>query len=116
MAIGGESNAIGEFMEEAFKLVAQARGKHISLKMIHHGSMDNKWARIVSMSADVEKGRIRFRKGHSDQDLLVQQLLDTPSDPGGKWPDGNDGPDALEGAISMYRKIVGATINDIEVY
>ena len=67
VAIGGESNAIGEFMEEAFKLVAQARGKHISLKMIHHGSMDNKWARIVSMSADVErKRRTRCSRG-SDQ-------------------------------------------------
>lgn len=116
VSIGGESNAIGEFMEEAFKLVSQIRGKHISLKMIHHGSMDNKWARIVSLSADVEKGQIRFRKGQSDQDLLVQQLLDTPADPGGKWPDGNDGPDALEGAISLYRKTVGAAIDNVEVF
>jgi len=114
--IGGEANAVGEFMEDAFKLVAQTKGYLMSFRNVHHGSGDNKWARIVSMSADVEKGRIRFRKGHSDQDLLVQQLLDTPSDPGGKWPDGNDGPDALEGAISLYKKTVMRTIKSVEVY
>ena len=114
--IGGESNAIGEFMEDAFKLVAQTKGYLMSFRNVHHGAGDNKWARIVSMSADVEKGRIRFKKGHSDQDLLVQQLLDTPSDPGGKWPDGNDGPDALEGAKSLYKKTVMRTIKDVEVF
>jgi hypothetical protein len=44
----------------------------------------------------VERGQIKFRKGHSDQDLLVEQLSFFPSK---SFHD--DGPDALEGAVRL---------------
>jgi hypothetical protein len=53
----------------------------------------------------VERGIIRFRKGHSDQDLLVEQLLYFPS-----TTVNDDGPDALEGAVDMAEKGAGGRI------
>jgi hypothetical protein len=42
---------------------------------------------------------IRFQKGHSDQDLLVEQLIYFPS-----TTVNDDGPDALEGAVDLAEK------------
>jgi len=60
--------------------------------LIRHAS--NKIGRIVGrLQSLTEFGRLYFRKGHSDQDLLMEQLvfLHIPT-----FHD--DGPDALEGA------------------
>ena len=55
----------------------------------------NKEDRIVdTLSPLIESGRIRFLKGNSDQDLLVEQLIYFGS-PGME----KDGPDALEGCV-----------------
>ena len=58
----------------------------------------NKEMRIISMSPLVERGMIRFQKGHSDQELLIEQLVYLLS-PGVK----DDGPDALQMAIRLLK-------------
>lgn len=114
MKIGGEVNAVDEFMEAAFKQIARQKGYEIPLTKIHHST--EKWGRIVRLQPYIERGRIKFKKGDSDQDKLVDQLLSTPPDPSGTWPDGNDGPDALEGAVSLYERTVMRMIHNVEVY
>jgi len=59
----------------------------------------SKETRIGSLSALVERGKIRFRKHQSNQDLLIEQLLYFPSQ---DFHD--DGPDALEGAVRLARR------------
>ncbi len=61
-----------------------------------------KETRIRSLSSLLERGKIRFIKGHSDQELLVEQLLYFPS-----RALHDDGPDALEGAIRLAQEIGG---------
>ena len=51
------------------------------------------------LSPYIERGMIRFQKGHSDQDLLVEQLIYFPS-----TTVNDDGPDALEGAVDLAEK------------
>ena len=48
----------------------------------------------------MERGKIRFIRGHSDQELLVEQLLYFPS-----RTLHDDGPDALEGAVRLARDL-----------
>jgi hypothetical protein len=48
----------------------------------------------------MERGKIRFIRGHSDQELLVEQLLFFPS-----RTLHDDGPDALEGAVCLARDL-----------
>ncbi|MEW5804317.1 MAG: phage terminase large subunit [bacterium] len=93
LMIGAEENALGEFLYVPFELVAKERGYHLPLQGIKHST--NKETRVGRISPLVERGIIRFRKHHSDQNLLIEQLLD--------FPDGehDDGPDALEAAESM---------------
>ena len=58
-----------------------------------------KETRVASLAPILERGKLRFIRGHSDQDLLVEQLLYFPS-----RTLHDDGPDALEGAISIAHK------------
>ena len=94
LVIGLEENALGEFAGVPFRMVAQEKGYHLPLKGLKQKVA--KEARIGRISPLVERGIIRFRKGHSDQDLLVEQLIYFPSS-----TINDDGPDALEGAISL---------------
>ena len=55
--------------------------------------------RVGRLSPYVERGLVRFQKGHSDQDLLVEQLIYFPS-----TTVNDDGPDALEGAVDLAEK------------
>jgi len=61
--------------------------------------LTNKEGRIVgTLSYLVEHGKIVFEKGHSDQDLLVEQLIYILNK-----NINDDGPDALEGAVNMLQ-------------
>lgn len=92
-----EENALGEFANSPFKLASIDKKYQLPLKGIKHSI--SKEARIGRLSPFVERGLIRFRKGHSDQDLMVEQLIYFPT------PTVNDdGPDALEGAVSMAER------------
>ncbi len=53
-------------------------------------------SRVAALSAMLARGRIRFIRGHSDQDRLVEQLLYFPS-----RALGAHGPEALAGAVRL---------------
>jgi len=92
---GLEKNVAGRYLTNALDMVAKERNYKLPWKLVNQAL--NKEDRISRLGPFIERGEIRFRKGHSDQDRLIQQLIDTPD-----WPDGNDGADALEGAIKMH--------------
>ena len=94
VGFGLEENALGEFAQSPYKLVAKEKHYQLPIKGIKHAT--NKEARVGRLSAFVERGILRFRKGHSDQDLLVEQLIFFPTS-----TVNDDGPDALEGAVAM---------------
>lgn len=92
--VASEDNAIGEFLRSALTLAAQERGYPLALLGLKHTT--NKEARINRLSPLAEHGKLYFLKGHSDQDLLREQLEAFPSS-----SVNDDGPDALEGAIAL---------------
>jgi len=94
LQIGGEENNIGDFLWFAFDTLAKEKGYRLPLKPVTQST--NKEARIQSLSPRVERGKIRFQKGHSDQDRLVEQLIFH-----GQTGVHDDGPDALEGAVAL---------------
>jgi predicted phage terminase large subunit-like protein len=55
-----------------------------------------KETRVAVLSPMFEKGRVRFIRGHSDQEKLIEQLLYFPS-----RNLHDDGPDALAGAVQL---------------
>ncbi len=56
-------------------------------------------SRVASLSPMMARGRIRFIRGHSDQELLVEQLLYFPS-----RALGDHGPEALAGAVGLAQE------------
>jgi len=62
---------------------------------------------VAGLSPLLERGKIRFIRGHSDQELLIEQLLYFPS-----RTLHDDGPDALEGAIRLAQDLPGQTATD----
>ena len=61
-----------------------------------------KETRVAVLSPLFERGRIRFIRGHSDQEKLIEQLLYFPS-----RNLHDDGPDALAGAVQLAQTILG---------
>ena len=77
-------------------------GKEIGLTLPVKGVTNKvaKEARIISLSPLLERGKIRFIRGHSDQELLIEQLLYFPSK-----TINDDGPDSLEGAVRLSQSL-----------
>lgn len=89
---GVESNGFQSTLKEDYEMEEEARKQTLNLKLINNHQA--KEVRIGALSSVVERGKIRFRRNHSDQNLLVDQMID--------FPDGDkDGPDALAGAKSV---------------
>jgi predicted phage terminase large subunit-like protein len=103
LGFGMEENALGEFARSPFTLVAKEKKYMLPIQGVKHSV--SKEARVGRLSAFIERGIIRFRKGHSDQDLLVEQLISFPSS-----TVNDDGPDALEGAVAMAEAGVGGRV------
>lgn len=99
--VGLETNNFQALLKREFNRAAGKRefGFHLPIKGVVQ--KENKVLRIERLSPLVENGKIRFLKGAGDADLLLDQLLD--------FPDGahDDGPDALEGAISLLMRLTG---------
>lgn len=97
--IGIEDNSWQKLLFNDFDRAAEEYKYHLPLKGVTHTT--NKESRIISgLESLVERGKIKFLKGHSDQDLLVEQLQSLLS------PTVNDdGPDALEGAVSLVNRM-----------
>ncbi len=94
--IGVEDNLFQRLLLTEFDRLRKETGLNIPIK-----GMTNKVAkeaRIISLSPLLERGKIRFIRGQSDQELLIEQLLYFPSK-----TINDDGPDALEGCLQMYK-------------
>jgi len=100
--MGVEINMFEDFLIDSYKAHAEKSGRFIRLVKMRHTT--DKIARIVNRLAPlVEFGKLRFRKGQSDQDILVEQLIyimDTNVN--------DDGPDALESAVAQLQGTGGA--------
>lgn len=94
LIVGQEENALGEYADGPFKLAAKDKGYQLPIRGLKHHI--SKEARVGRLSVFVERGILRFRKGHSDQDLLVEQFIYFPSP-----TVHDDGPDATEGAVDL---------------
>jgi len=92
--LGVEDNLFQRLLLKEFDRLGQERGLLLPLKGVTHRIA--KETRVASLSPLLERGKIRFIRGHSDQELLVEQMLYFPS-----RTMHDDGPDALEGAICL---------------
>lgn len=98
--VGLETVAGQEFLINEFNRMAAKKKYHLPLRRIEQ--KENKEVRIKGLSPLIELGVIRFQKAHSDQNLLIEQLLNFPS---GEI----DGPDALEMAIRLLKRASAKT-------
>ena len=96
-SVGIEENMLHDFLHEAIFNYAKDVGRYLPWQPVHHST--NKEARIIgTLSYLVEYGKLRFCKHHSDQDLLMEQLVFILNK-----NVNDDGPDGLEGAASMLQ-------------
>lgn len=87
-----ETNGYQELVKDELQRVARARGLRLPIVTVEHKIA--KEVRIQTLQPIAENGQLHFLKRHSDQDLLVEQLLYYPSS-----NVEDDGPDMLEMAI-----------------
>lgn len=91
--LGIEINQFQEFFKETFSAKAAEAGIQIPIVGVRQHS--DKMLRIQSLQPDIKNGRVKFKR---DQQKLIEQLVNFPS------ADHDDGPDALEGALSLLGK------------
>jgi len=96
--LGVEDNLFQRLLLKEFDRLGKELGLMLPLKGVTHRLA--KETRIASLSPFLERGKIRFIRGHSNQELLLEQLLYFPS-----RTMHDDGPDALEGAIRLAQGI-----------
>lgn len=99
LIVGQEENALGEYAGKPFEYAAKDKGYQLPIRGLKHHI--SKEARVGRLSVFVERGILRFCKGHSDQGLLVEQMIYFPS-----TTVHDDGPDALEGAVDLLERAV----------
>jgi len=104
---GVEDNLFQRLLLKEFDRLGQERGQMLPVKGVT--SRLAKETRVASLSPLLERGKIRFIRGHSDQELLVEQMLYFPS-----RTLHDDGPDALEGAIRLAQGMGGAAAPEYE--
>ena len=93
---GVEDNLFQRLLLEHFTRAAREEGVILPLKGVTHRLP--KHVRLSGLSPLVERGLVRFRPEQGDQGELIEQLLHFPS------PNvHDDGPDALEGAVSLLK-------------
>ena len=96
LGCGFETNGFQMVVKEDLDKRCQAEGLYPPIVSVEHRT--DKLLRMGRLGPLIERGALRFIKGHSDQDLLVEQLLAL----GGNEKD--DGPDALEMAVAMAER------------
>ncbi len=96
LVFGIEDNVFQKLLLGEFSRAAAEAQVVLPLKGVTHRL--GKELRLAGISPLVERGKVRFQPRHSDQPELIEQLLHFPT------PNvHDDGPDALEGAISLLR-------------
>lgn len=104
-SVGIEDNMLHDFLHEAIFNYAKEVGRYLPWQPVYHSA--NKEGRIIgTLSYLVEYGKLRFRKHHSDQDLLIEQLIYILNK-----NVNDDGPDGLEGAVRMLQ---GGALSPVE--
>ncbi len=94
--IGVEDNLFQRLLLTEFDRLGKELGLNMPIKGVTNKVA--KEARIISLSPLLERGKVRFIRGQSDQELLIEQLLYFPSK-----TINDDGPDALEGCLRMHK-------------
>ena len=102
---GVEDNLFQRLLLKEFDRLSQERSLVLPVKGVTNRLA--KETRVASLSPLMERGKIRFIRGHSDQELLVEQLLYFPS-----RTLHDDGPDALEGAVRLAQTLPGVTLEE----
>ncbi len=97
-ASGFETNGFQMVVKDDLEKLCLQEGLYPNIVSVEHRT--DKLLRMGRLGPQIERGVIRFLKGDSDQDLLVEQLCAL----GGNEKD--DGPDALEIAVSMAERTV----------
>ena len=92
--VGLETNGFQRLLLRDFDHEAKTRGYHLPIRQVNQ--ITAKETRVLRLSPLTERGIVRFQKGQGDQGLLIEQLIYFPSS-----TVNDDGPDALEGAISL---------------
>jgi len=88
------------YLEDIFELYAQKhRLRRLPIKGIEKHSTDKLTRILDTLSPLLEMGKIYFIKGDSDQDLLIEQILDLLDE-----GINDDGPDALEMVIRSLQE------------
>lgn len=93
---GVEINQFQEFFKDTLQTKAEEEKVDIPITGIRQHS--DKTLRIQSLQPDIKNGRLRFKRHDPGQMKLIEQLVNFPS------ADHDDGPDALEGAMSLLGK------------
>jgi len=94
-----EENMLHDFLHEAIENYARKVQRYISWRPVQN--LQNKETRIISTLAYlIEHGKLKFIRGHSDQDLLIEQLIYILSK-----TVNDDGPDALEMVVRELQKL-----------
>jgi predicted phage terminase large subunit-like protein len=92
--LGVEDNLFQRLLLKEFDRLAAELGMSLPLKGVTVRVA--KETRVAALSPLLERGKIRFIRGHSDQERLIEQLLYFPS-----RTQHDDGPDALAGAVQL---------------
>ncbi len=95
---GVEDNLFQRLLLKEFDNLGRELGLLLPVKGVTHRLA--KETRVAALSPLLERGKIRFIRGHSDQELLIEQLLYFPSK-----TLHDDGPDALEGAVRLAQQV-----------
>jgi predicted phage terminase large subunit-like protein len=98
LLVGVEDNLFQRLLLKEFDRLGVERCQLLPVRGVTHRIA--KETRVAGLSPLLERGKIRFIRGHSDQELLVEQLLYFPS-----RTLHDDGPDALEGAVALVREV-----------
>jgi len=96
--LGVEDNLFQRLLLKEFDRVARELGVFLPVKGVTHRLA--KETRVAVLAPLFERGKIRFIRGHSDQERLIEQLMYFPS------PTlHDDGPDALAGAVQLAQTV-----------
>jgi len=90
---GAESNQFQWFLKEQLAKESARQGVWLPLQEVY--SRGNKTMRIQTLQPDIKNGYLLFDPGHG---VLIAQLTQFPH---GRY---DDGPDALEGAVSLCKQ------------
>jgi len=98
--LGVEDNLFQRLLLKEFDQMGRELGVVLPIRGVTHRLA--KETRVAILSPLLERKKIRFIRGHSDQEKLIEQLMYFPS-----RTLHDDGPDALAGAVQLAQTMPG---------